>query len=117
MSWDDVAVQVLHTTISSYSIPKVFNMSLVGLGQILNKNIDITSLKPDDKVEHPTCSNISLNPNAPEFVPGGLEIQSQAEQNTSDNNQKNSVNSSEHEVESLRPPKLLPHTRKLTLKV
>ena len=28
VSWDDVAVQVLHTTISSYSIPKVFNMSL-----------------------------------------------------------------------------------------
>jgi len=111
VSWDDVSVQVLHTTISSYSIPKVFNMSLVGLGQILNKNIDITSLKPDDKVEHPTCSNISLNPNAPEFVPGGSEIQSQAEQNTSDNNQKNSVNSSEHEVESLRPPKLLPHTQ------
>ena len=117
VSWDDVAVQVLHTTISSYSIPKVFNMSLVGLGKILNENIDVTSVKANDKLEHPTSSNISLNPNAPEFVPGGSEIQSQAEQNTSENNVKNIVHSSEHEVEPLRPPKLLPNTRKLTLKV
>ena len=117
VSWDDVAVQVLHTTISSYSIPKVFNMSLVGLGQILNKNLDITSVRPDDKVEHPTSSNISLNPKAPEFVPGRSEIRSHAEQNTSENNVKNVKHSNEHEVEPLRPPKLLPHTRKLTLKV
>ena len=89
-------------------------MSLVGLGKILNENIDITSVKPDDKLEHPASSNIFLNPNAPEFVPGGSEKQSQAEQHTSENNVKNIVHSSEHEVEQLRPPKLLPNTRKLT---
>ena len=34
VSWDDVGVQVLHTTVSQASLPKLLNMSLVGLGEV-----------------------------------------------------------------------------------
>ena len=83
VSWDNVAVQVLHANVSTCSIPKLLNMSLVGLGRIQNEN------------HH----KISLNPGAIEFVPGSA----------TGNPKEIEVPTEDAETEKvgLKPPKLL----------
>ena len=124
VSWDDVAVQVLHTTISSFSIPKLFNMSLVGLGQIQTRDIDQTSMKHREPGsvtmnKDQRRPNISLNPRAPEFVPGTATGKQIAEKDIHvpvSTNDDITNTSKENKNEPLRPPKLLNQKGKLFAK-
>ena len=104
MSWDNVAVQVLHANVSTYSIPKLLNMSLVGLGQIQSKDlsskedgIEISDnvLASKNEIHH----KMSLNPGAQEFVPGSAVGNPKEIEVTSEN--------AETKKEGLKPPKLL----------
>ena len=75
VSWDDIGVQVLHADVSASSIPKLLNMSVVGLGQIQNleKSSSKDTLEVIDTVLASTQRNhpkFSLNLDANELVPG-----------------------------------------------
>ena len=93
-------------------------MSLVGLGQILNENKNISLEKDDNNEvemnENPSESSASLNPNAPVFVPVATTgMQPLAEQNILSESQKSKDGAKEQKNKFLRPPKLLSQKGKL----
>ena len=91
-------------------------MSLVGLGQIQTIDIKITSEKPPEPStdvlnKDQSGPTTSLNPSAPEFVPGAATGRTTlTEKGIQVSNKTNNVgtnNFEEDRNEHLRPPKLL----------
>ena len=110
VSWDNVAIQVLHANVSTHSIPKLLNMSLVGLGQIQdektpkNEETEIVESVIDSKNEN--HDKIALNPGAKEFTPGSAIENPKEIEPTRECPERKTV--------GLKPPKLLSKKGKAT---
>ena len=81
VSWDDVSVQVLQANISAPSIPKLLNMSLVGLGQLKD---DQESLSKDSNLplNNSEPTNSLLNSSANLLTPGSAIDKQMETENT-----------------------------------